>query len=109
VPNPPARQPIKSASRRPAFSPTASYRRSPASMTKKLTSVPCSDTVVNACTGALVGTAAASVHHVYLALSSQVPEDVLAHVLGGTAAAAFGDAIAFAVGSVLYNRFKRRR
>ena len=77
-------------------------------MTKKRTSVPCCDTVVSACNGALVGAAGASLHHVYLALLSQVPEDVFAHVLGETAAAACGGAIAFAVGSVLYHRFRRR-
>ena len=77
-------------------------------MTKKRPSVPCRDTASHACDGALAGGAAASLHHVYLALSNQVPENVLAHILGQTAAAAFGSAIVFAVGSVLCNRLKGR-
>ena len=78
-------------------------------MTKKHTSVPCCDTAVNACDGALAGAAATALYHVYLGLSNQVPENLLAHILGEPAATAFGGAVVCAVGSVIYNQLKSAR
>jgi hypothetical protein len=63
--------------------------------------------VSHACDGALVGGAAASLYHVYVALSNQVPENVLAHILGRTAAAAFVGAVVVVLGSALYHRLKK--
>ena len=73
-------------------------------MTKKRTTVLCCDTATNAWDGVLVGVTAASLYHVYLVLRNQAPENVL----GELAAAAFGGAIVFAVGSALCSRLKRR-
>ncbi|MBM6583002.1 hypothetical protein ILT44_22620 [Microvirga sp. BT689] len=65
------------------------------------------DAVSNACDGALVGSAAASLYQVYLALSDQVPQNILAPILGGTAAAALVGALVVAGGAALYERLKR--
>jgi hypothetical protein len=73
------------------------------------TSAPCCDMAGNASDGALAGAAATSLYHVYLGLSNQVPENLLAHILGEPAAAAFGGAVVCAVGSVLYNWLKSVR
>jgi hypothetical protein len=77
-------------------------------MTKNCTSAKCCDTPGNARFGGLAGIAVASLHHVYHALSNQIPENIPAHVLGEMAAGAFGGVIVFAVVSAVCNRIKAR-
>ena len=77
-------------------------------MTKNCTSPKCCDTPSNARLGGLAGIARASLHHVYHALSNQIPEHIPAHVLGEMAAGAFGGVVVFAIVSALYNRLKGR-
>jgi hypothetical protein len=75
-------------------------------MKKKCTSSQCCDTPGKALYGGLVGIGFASLHHVYHALTNQIPGNIAAHILSEMAAAAFGGAILFAVGSAICNRLK---
>lgn len=75
-------------------------------MKKKRTSAKCCDTPSNARFGGLAGIAVASLHHVYHALSNQIPENIPAHVLGEIAIGAFGGVIVCAFVSAVCNRIK---
>ena len=75
-------------------------------MKKKCISAQCCDTRGNAFYGGLVGIGFASLHHVHHALTKQIPDSILAHVLSELAAAAFGGTILFAIGSAICNRIK---
>ena len=62
----------------------------------------------SAINGALVGIVLAALHQVYHALSSNIPDDIYAHVIGEFVAGAVGGAILFMVISVTKNRLKDR-
>jgi hypothetical protein len=75
-------------------------------MKKKCTSARCCDPSGNALYGGFFGIAVAALHHVQHAFTSQIPENIPAHVLGEFAVAACGGAIMFAVASAICNRLK---
>ncbi len=69
-------------------------------------SVQYSDMLGDACYGGLVGAGVASLHHVQHALTSQIPANLPAHVLGELAAAACGGAILSLIFSAICTRLK---
>ena len=57
--------------------------------------------------GVLAGIAVGSLHQVYRAFTNQIPENILAHVLGEMAAFALGGAVLFAAALAICNFLTR--
>jgi hypothetical protein len=78
-------------------------------MTNICYSTNCCDNKSGAFYGSLLGLAVASLHHVYHALTLDIPENLYAHVFGELAAGAAGSAALFVVGSAICNWIKERK
>jgi hypothetical protein len=76
---------------------------------KKCKSAQCCDNGYNAQNGALFGMAIVPLHQVYHALTQQIPENILAHVLSEWAAFAIGGAALFAAASAVCNLFSQSK
>ena len=76
-------------------------------MKKKCKSAQCCNNEYSAQNGALFGIAIASLHHVYHALTSQIPVNIPAHVMSESAVFALGGATLFAAASALCNLLSR--
>jgi hypothetical protein len=70
-------------------------------MKKERKAAQCWDSAYSAQNGALFGIAAASLYYVYRAMTNQIPENILAHVLGELVAFALGGTVLFAAASAL--------
>jgi hypothetical protein len=58
--------------------------------------------------GGLAGIAIAALHHIYHAISSNIPDNIYAHVIGEIAAGAAGGALLFTAISIIRNHLKGR-
>ena len=75
-------------------------------MKKKHTSVRPWHTPSSVVDGGLAGIAAASLHHVYHAITNQIPDNIAGHVLAELAAGALGGVILYMAFAALCNRLR---
>jgi hypothetical protein len=76
-------------------------------MTKRPSASSLGSTKDNAVMGALAGMGITSLHHVHHAVSNQVPDSILTHVLSESAMGTLAGGTLTAAASALVNRFRR--